>query len=119
MSKEKIRELIICVITLVVLGLALTTNVFASDIDAALGNGVNYSEIPDGSSNNVVNNTVNNTINNTVNNTVSNNTSANNTAKNNTAIPYTGVDYSVIFIIGVCGISALYAYKKIKDYNNL
>ena len=31
--------------------------------------------------------------------------------------PQTGLDNSIVFIIAICGISALYAYKKIKDYN--
>ena len=52
-------------------------------------------------------------------NTVTNTTTNTNTNKNNTtAMPNTGVDYSVVFIIAICGISAIYAYKKISDYKN-
>lgn len=58
------------------------------------------------------------TQNNTTNNTAENNTT--NNAVNNTStgnLPDTGVDYSVMFIIAVFAVSAVYAYKKIRDYN--
>lgn len=32
-------------------------------------------------------------------------------------LPDSGLDTSIIVIIAICGISAIYAYKKIKDYN--
>lgn len=123
MSKEKVRDLIVCVLALVVLILALTTNVFATgntpNLEDDLGNNTNtnntFVSIESGSLNNTVNNVVNNTVNNSVNNV----NTANNVNTNKTAIPYTGVDYSVIFIIAVCGISTLYAYKKIRDYKSL
>ena len=64
------------------------------------------------------------------NNTLSNNTPTNNTnintSNNNTSrynnntntLPKTGVnDYSIALIIIVCLVSAVYAYKKIRDYN--
>ena len=72
--------------------------------------------------NTAVNNTVNETTNNTTNNTVTNNTVTNtNTNKVNSltnTLPKTGIEDSpaaIIMIIGV--ISAVYAYKKIRDYN--
>lgn len=118
MSKEKVRDLVICVLAIVVLLLVITTNVFASeeeDIVNALGGNANrYDNIFDEPEENIV---VNNTAKNNSKNNSKNNTK--NNAKNNTSIPYTGVDHSVVFIIAVCGISAIYAYKKIKDYNNL
>ena len=122
MSKEKIRDLVICVIALIALVLAITTNVFASgsDLEQALGanNNVNntFNEIPNATTNNIVNNTVNNTNVSGANNTNNTNVNAN---TNKTGIPYTGVDYSVVAIIAVCGISAVYAYKKIRDYKSL
>ena len=55
-----------------------------------------------------------NTTNNTVNNAV------NNTNKTNNTTPTThadaGLDQSVLLIIAICGISAVYAYKKIREY---
>lgn len=32
-------------------------------------------------------------------------------------LPYTGTNYSVVFVIAALGISAVYAYKKVTDYN--
>lgn len=120
MSKKKTKELIVCIIALIVLMLAVVTDVFAMSIEDALGNnstGNNFSTIPDATNTTTGNNTSNNLTNNTANSNVNN---KNNTNRNNnaTAIPNTGVDYSVVLIIAVCGISAVYAYKKIKDYNN-
>ena len=117
MSKEKIKELIVCILAISVLLLVITTNVFAMDDDEdvfnALGGNANrYDNIFEEENENIkVNNTAKN-------NTVKNNTAKNNTAKN-TSIPYTGVDHSVLFVIAVCGISAVYAYKKVRDYNNM
>jgi len=123
MSKEKIKELIVCVLAISVLLLVVTTNVFAMDdededvFNALGGNANRYDNIFEEEENITVNNTAKN--NTAKNNTAKNNTAKNNTAKNNTSIPYTGVDHSVMFVIAVCGISAIYAYKKIRDYNNM
>lgn len=115
MLKKKTKEIILCVITLIVLAL-VTTNVFASDINALLNDMNNTAnEIPK----------INSTTNNTVNNTNQNNTAVNNTSnrnrntKNNSTMPETGIDYSIVFIIAVCGVSTIYAYKKIRDYKNI
>ena len=127
MSKEKVKELIVCILAIAVLLLVVTTNVFAMDDDEdvfnALGGNANrYDNIFEEENENIkVNNTAkNNTV---KNNTAKNNTAKNNTAKNNsknnTSIPYTGVDHSVLAVIAVCGISAVYAYKKVRDYNNM
>jgi len=32
-------------------------------------------------------------------------------------LPYTGTNYSIVFIIAALAISAVYAYKKVTDYN--
>lgn len=112
----KSKELIICIISIIALVLVITTTVFASDADSLnemLGNNpVNnsFETIPEKTTKNTTNNTTNNTTGNI--NSATNNT--NNTAN---TIPYTGVDYSLILIIAVCGISAVYAYKKIREYN--
>ena len=116
MSKIRTKELIICIISIAVLMLALVTDVFAADNSQdgwnnILGDKNNVPLITEQYGNNT-NNSVNNNVNNTVNNAV------NNKVNNTTSIPNTGVDYSVVFIIAVCGISAIYAYKKIRNYNN-
>ena len=127
MSKGKIRDLIICIVALLILGLVLTTNVFASDIEDILGNNTNteneFAPIENRNTNSNTNTNANVTpANNTVNN-VANNTNVNkantNANANNSAIPYAGVDYSVVAVIVVCGASAVYAYKKIRDYKSL
>lgn len=68
-------------------------------------------------------NTNNTNINNT--NTASNTNNTNNTNNssiyNNTNLPKTGIEDSipVAMLVVVFGISAIYAYKKIKDYRNI
>lgn len=68
--------------------------------------------------NETANNTVNNTINNTTYNTVNTTQTYNTTTKTNT-LPQTGVTdgYVVAILVTVCAISAIYAYRKIRDYN--
>lgn len=48
-----------------------------------------------------------------------NNTASNTTANTTTTLPKTGVadGYVVAILVGVCAVSAIYAYKKIRDYN--
>lgn len=100
----------------------LTTNyVFAADDD--------FEDLLNPTGNNTAtNNVTNNTTNNTtdVNNTLNElNTSAltnnNNTTYNNTSLPNTGIQDSIptIILITVFAISAIYAYKKVKDYQNI
>lgn len=115
---SKTKELIICLISVAILILAVTTNVFASDLNELLGDANstsnNYSQISEVSNNSNTNSTSINNITNTNNTTKA---TTNNSNSTNTTIPYTGVDYSVVLIIAICGISAIYAYKKIRDYN--
>ena len=124
MSKEKIIELIVCILAIAVLVLSITSNVFATDADDLLGettsnkNTNTNQNIPEVNNTNKNTNTNTNKNNTNVNNTNKNNTN-NNTNKNVTAMPNTGVDYSVITIITICGISTVYAYKKIRDYKNV
>lgn len=75
------------------------------------------------------NNTTNNTTNNAVNNTNTNIQSISGTVKNNTVnsssynttnstrLPYAGSNSSVIFIVLAFAASAVYAYKKVTEYN--
>lgn len=119
MSKIKTKELIICIITLTVLVLSIVTNVFASDIMDSLNassSNRNVQEI-ESRGNNTTNNFTN-TNNSTNNSTNRVNNTVNNATRNTTTMPNTGVDYSILFIVAVCGVSAIYAYKKISDYKN-
>lgn len=115
MSNIKTKELIICLIAIIALVLTITTNVFATtpDINALAQDANNnsnesFQQIPDNTDN--TNKPASTTMNN-------NNNNANNTNNTTKTIPYTGIDYSVVLIIAICGISAIYAYKKIRDYN--
>lgn len=107
---------LVMVISVILVG--VSTNVFAAN-----DNG--FTDLT-----NTLNGTSNNTSSNSANtNTTYNNTSTNNTTNktntssiyNNTNLPNTGVESSipVAMIIVVLAISAIYAFKKIKDYNNV
>lgn len=126
------KELIICVITLIVLLITMTQTFASQTITDAneirnlvSGNtnkltNENATNIIEGENrNNTVNNTANNTTNNTVNNTTNNttNNTVNNSNKNE--LPDTGLDTPSIAIVAICIISAIYAYKKIIDYKNI
>ena len=68
------------------------------------------------------NNTNNtNTRNTNTNNTTNTNTRNNSSVYNNTNLPKTGIEDSipVALLVVIFGISAIYAYKKIKDYRNI
>ena len=77
---------------------------------------------------NTAGNTTGNTLGNTAGNTTGNtsgNTAGNTTGNtgsssytNSTKLPQTGVDTSILFIIIISAISALFAYKKIQDYKD-
>ena len=70
-----------------------------------------------------------NTNNTNINNTNRNNTNTNNTNRNtnnssiynNTNLPQTGIEDSipVALLVVVFGVSAVYAYKKIREYRNI
>lgn len=122
------KELIICVITLIVLAITMTQTFASQTITDAneirnLVSGTtnkltneNAINITEGESrNNTTNNIVNTTKNNTVNNTTKNN--VNNSNKNE--LPDTGLDTPSIAIVAICIVSAIYAYKKINDYKNI
>ena len=53
---------------------------------------------------------------NTDNNTINNNVSNYNNTTNTTTLPKTGIDYSIFVIIGICIVSAVYSYIRIRKY---
>ena len=99
-------------------------NTTANRINANTASGINIT-IGDTTSENDKKNTNNTTKNNVTNknNVVNKNTNKNNTSlynnsnKNTSNLPYTGTSDSVLFIIAALLVSAIYAYKKIRDYN--
>ena len=64
------------------------------------------------------NNTNTNTNTNSANNVVNNTNSSRNSSSyvNSSSLPYAGTSSSIIFIVIALGVSAIYAYKKVKEY---
>lgn len=121
----KTKELIICIISIIALVLTMATTVFATDdiqdLNSLMGNttidtntNTDFEEIEE-TTNNVVNTNTNVNVNTNTNTNV--NTNVNNNVNATNTIPNTGVSYSSLVIIAIAGISAIYAYKKIKEYN--
>lgn len=115
----KTKELIICIISVIALILTITTNVFATD--SAYDDLMNAFNQQNNNTNNNNNNNngfsqipsttkPNNNLNNTNNN-------LNNTNNTTNTMPNTGVSYSSLVIIAIAGVSAVYAFKKVKEYN--
>ncbi|MFR8104295.1 MAG: hypothetical protein ACLU8F_04345 [Clostridia bacterium] len=116
---KKVSKLSLVVLMFAVIVL-IGTQVFATNnpIDISDPNAVVTSN--NTTDTNAVANTTGNTTNNTL-PAVNNTTSINNTnsAYNNTSLPKTGAasDFTIIALVVVCAVAAVYAYKKIKDYN--
>ena len=126
MKKSNLIKLFSILLMSVMLLMFINTIVLAADTDLTSGLNIPTSN----NTNNVnTNNTNINTNNTNVNNsnTNRNNTNVNNSNTNNTNIyntnnlPKTGIEDSipVALLVVVFGISAVYAYKKIKDYRNI
>ena len=136
MENSKFVKMILIILTgvmLVAIGVGSTGTVSAAD-----SNGTNYDDLGAVLNNTTNNSSTNNTTNNTVNNTTNttnttntlntsalknsvNTTATTNTSYNNTTLPKTGIGNStpVVVLITIFGISAVYAYKKIRDYKSL
>lgn len=98
-----------------------TSNVYAAnDVydDLTLLNNTNSASTSTNTTNNVTSNSTANTTNNTANTT---NKTNNSSVYTNTNLPKTGLTDSipVAALIVILGISAVYAYKKVKDYKNI
>lgn len=116
----KTKELVICIISVLALILTITTNVFATTtptLNELLGESTENTENLNNNNDEFSNipSTTQNTNTNT--NVIPENTNTNTNVNATNSIPNTGVSYSSIVIIAVAGISAIYAYKKIKEYN--
>ena len=110
MKNSKVIMEIVIIISLL---LALSTVVLADNTQIIIGGG----------STNTQNDTATN-IPNVINTTTNTNTNINTntsyrTNTNKETLPKTGVTdgYVVAILVTVCAISAIYAYKKIRDYN--
>ena len=123
MLKREKMLISLVLVTLVVLFGSISS--FATDITSG-NNTAGTITITASNGNNTTNNATNNTNTNTISgtvNAVSNNTTGNNTSKynntttNSTKLPYAGSNSSVVFIVLAFAASAVYAYKKVSDYN--
>lgn len=109
MKNSKVIMEIVIIISLL---FALSTVVLADNTQIIIGGG----------STNTQNDTVKNipeVINTTTNVSTNTNTSTSYRTNNTETLPKTGVTdgYAVAILVTVCAISAIYAYKKIRDYN--
>lgn len=111
MKNKSMLMFIGILVTLIVV--ACVTPTFADTIIISGGN-TNVTSQNDTTGNTVANNTANVTANvaSTTTNIVKNTTT-------NTTLPQTGVTdgYVVAILVAVCGVSAIYAYRKIRNYN--
>lgn len=84
-------------------------------------NSSNSSNTSNTNSSNSTSNTNSNSSNNTNNSLNMSNNTSNSSVYNNTSLPKTGVADSipVAMLVVVFGISALYAFKKVRDYKNI
>lgn len=148
MENSKIFKRLVIVMLSLVLVAVCSTSVFAADDDLFLSvnsTGNTASNATDNntttSDNSTTNNTVannvttnnttnsslttnNTTINNTTRNTAVNNTTNNtsNTNSNVNTLAKTGLSNTngiVALVLVVCGVSAIYSYKKVNDYKKL
>ena len=123
---SNVKKVIICILAIALVVLAAKTNVFASDslsenIFETLGN-QNANGTPEQIENrnqNVQNENSNKDSNSNLNTNSNTNKNTNKNANTANASEHAdaGVDYSIVFIIAICGVSAVYAYRKIRQYN--
>lgn len=119
-SKKVLVSLIVITLLVVAFG---SINSLATSITADVNSGnsvgtITISGNTASASNTQKNDTVNNVVNNVVNritNSSSYNTTNTNTVKS--SLPYAGTNSSAIFVVIALAISAIYAYRKVSDYN--
>ena len=124
MKNSKLVKISLVVIMSIAMLVFMIGNVFAEnyqDLKTAV-NGTNSATTGNNTTGN--NTTRNNTATsalNSANATNRTNTANNTSTYNNTTLPHTGIGDSipVAVLVVVFGISAVYAYKKIKEYKNI
>lgn len=122
---SNVKRIVICILAIALVVLAIRTDVFAADdLFNAFATGNENNTTPEqienrGNQNveNVNSNKDSNTNTNTNTNTNKNVNNNKSNMSNASEHADAGVDYSIVFIIAICGISAVYAYKKIRQYN--
>lgn len=128
LKRENLKKLLVIMLAVILLVLiqapVQATSPILTNNSAGTGNGIQNIPTINQPSNNTANtaNTANNVTNvPSINNGIKNNTSNTNKSNytNTSSLPKAGVDYSVLFVIVACVASGIYAYIKIRDYNNI
>lgn len=125
LKSENLKKLLVIMLAVILLVLiqapVQATSPILTNNSAGTGNGIQNIPTINQPSNNTAN-TANNVTNvPSINNGIKNNTSNTNKSNytNTSSLPKAGVDYSVLFVIVACVASGIYAYIKIRDYNNI
>lgn len=123
MKNSKLVKISLIVIMSIAMLVFMIGNVFAENYQD-LKTAVNGTNAATTGNNTTTNNTArNNTTSalNSANATNRTNTTNNTSTYNNTTLPHTGIGDSipVAVLVVVFGVSAVYAYKKIKEYKNI
>lgn len=125
LKSENLKKLLVIMLGVILLVLiqapVQATSPILTNNSAGTGNGIQNIPTINQPSNNTAN-TANNVTNvPSINNGIKNNTSNTNKSNytNTSSLPKAGVDYSVLFVIVACVASGIYAYIKIRDYNNI
>lgn len=128
LKRENLKKLLVIMLAVILLVLiqapVQATSPILTNNSAGTGNGIQNIPTINQPSNNTANtaNITNNVTNvPSINNGIKNNTSNTNKSNytNTSSLPKAGVDYSVLFVIVACVASGIYAYIKIRDYNNI
>lgn len=126
MKKEKILKMIVVLVTGVIL-FTMSTNVFAlSDSDSSVLDGYYEDKTNQLNTNKIdlsanTNNNTNTNTNTNINTNTNTNVSNNNTNNYNTNLPQAGAPESTMMgvAITVLAITAIYAYKKVREYKKI
>ena len=125
MKNSRLVKMLFTIIMGIIMCVVMVGQVRAEDyqdLSSAI-NGTSTSNSSSNSTNRTNNTTGSSSLNSASNNTLRTNSSntANTSTYNNTSLPNTGIGDSVpvVLLVVVFGISAVYAYKKIKEYKNI
>ena len=115
-KKKELIVTIIMLIVFVIIGLGLNAYASSPSVNLVIGgnNSTSGLQIVQNTNSSTVENTNSSTSGTVITNT---STSTNTSNSTNTSMPYTGAGEMPWLIIAICAASAIFAYKKIKEYN--
>lgn len=121
---ENVKKLLVLMLAVVLLGImqlpVKATSPIPTNTTSNTASNNTIQTIPsinNGSTAKNTTNTTNNIANKTNKTNTTNNTNNSSYSKSN--LPHAGIDYSVLFVIAACVILGVYAYIKIRDYNDI